>query len=210
MRSLLLRLMPPEHCIKGNPRSLHRLWITLFIMIPLFLFTEKAAAEKISDMGKALEFCRNSPLDRIEGIWEFPEDNTVVLIRLADERKRVYDLIVVTTPDCRLKPGEKIGVMTASIDPDKFHLSLYTSRKDGLLSDPSNCLAVFNEADGSLRVEKRKYKFSLRSSRYLPKFWRMLAMFSSENPAVKLPEGLIRLFPNPFSDSIDRGKPKYL
>ncbi len=185
-------------------------------LLLLFLFSLLPSmwmkGEKISDMGRALEYCHEAPLDRIEGIWEFPEDNTAVLIRLSDQRKRKYDLIVITTPDCRLNPGEKIGEMTGSVDPDKFHLSLFTTRRDGLLSDPGNCMAIFNENDGSLRVEKRKFKISLRNARYLPNFWKMLSIFrfSSDNPVEKLPTGLTRLFPNPYSDKIEKGFPKYL
>ena len=187
--------------------------LSLLLISLCFLFSIGAAyGEKISDMGRALEFCRKSPLDRIEGIWEFPEDNTAVLIALSDQRKRRYDIIIITTPDCRLKPGEKIGELTGSIDPNKFHLSLYSTRRDGILSDPSNCLAIFNEKDGSLRVEKRKFKISFKASRYLPKFWKMLSIFrfSTDDPIEKLPKGLIRLFPNPYSDKIERGAPKYL
>lgn len=181
------------------------------IFLPLFLLLAGTIrSEKISDMGRAIDYCLQNPLDRIEGIYEFPEDNMEVLVRLADQKRRRYEIIVITTPDCRLAPGEKIGEMTGSIDPDKFHLSLYTSRKAGLLSDPGNCLAEFDENDGAIRIEKRKLKISTRVSRFLPKFWRILSLFSIDDPTGKLPKGLIRIFPNPYNDNIERAVPRYL
>ena len=164
----------------------------------IILFSEiSSSAQKIADMGKALEYCRANPLDKIEGIWEFPEDNTVVLITCSNKKKRTYDLTIVSTPDCRLIPGEKIGEMSSSVDSDKFRLSLFTSRKDGILTDPSDCLATLNDREGSITIEKRKFKISSRISRYLPKFWRLLSLFSVSSPADKLPQGLIRIFPSP-------------
>ena len=171
--------------------------IYLLLFLLCLLKGMNAAAQKVADMGQALEYCRLHPLDKVEGIWEFPEDNTVVLISSSSKKRRTYDLTIVSTPDCRLKPGEKIGEMSSSVDSDKFRLSLFTSRKDGILTDPSDCLATLNDREGSITIEKRKFKISSRISRYLPKFWRLLSLFSVSSPADKLPQGLIRIFPSP-------------
>lgn len=161
-------------------------------------------------MGRAMEYCDRAPLEKIEGIWEFPEDNTRVLIRRADQKKRLYDLIIITSPDCRLKAGEKIGEIIPSIDNDKLRLSLFTSRRDGILTDPSNCLALFNDKEGTIRVEKRKFKISLKFTRYLPKFWRLLSLLSSDNPTDKLPKGLVRIYPTSTGNISDSRQQIYL
>ncbi|MDE6297952.1 MAG: hypothetical protein K2L89_08900 [Muribaculaceae bacterium] len=165
---------------------------------------------KISDMGRAVEYCDRAPLEKIEGIWEFPEDNTRVLIRRSNQKKKVYDLIIISSPDCRLKTGETIGEITPSVEDDKLRLSLYTSRRDNILTDPSNCLALFNDKEGTIRVEKRKFKISLRFTRYLPKFWRMLSLFSSDNPTDKLPKGLVRIYPTRSGNISDPRQPIHL
>ncbi|MDE6028008.1 MAG: hypothetical protein K2G23_08055 [Muribaculaceae bacterium] len=170
----------------------------LLILFILLFAGISSSAQQVADMGQAMEYCKANPLEKIEGIWEFPEDNTVVLISSSNKKRRTYDLTILSTPDCRLKPGEKIGEMPASVDSDKFRLSLFTSRKEGILTDPSDCLATFNDREGSITIEKRKFKISSsRISRYLPKFWRLLSLFSVSSPADKLPQGLIRLFPSP-------------
>lgn len=186
--------------------------ILCFLSFFPLISTESAYGQKISDMGRAMEYCRENPIDRIEGIYEFPEDNTSVLIRLSDQRKRRYELVVISSPDCRLSPGDILGEMTGSVDPDKFHLSLFTSRKGDFLTDSSNCLAQFDETDAAIRVKPRKLKISLRLSRILPKFWRLLSMFrfSIDDPTDDLPKGLIRIFPNRYGDRIERTSPIYL
>lgn len=180
------------------------------VFIVIICISLACRAEKISDMGAALDFCRERPLDYIEGIWEFPEDNTVVLIKNTDRKRRIYDLIIVSSPDCRLNAGDKIGEMKGTIDSKKFHLSLFTRLRNGIFSDPENCAATFSDSEGAIRVEKKKVKFSLRLSRFLPKFWRVLSLFSIDNPTEKLPKGLIRLYPSSDGNGLERSKPIYL
>ncbi len=180
------------------------------VLFFLCLCCFRARGEKISDLGMAMDYCRENPIDRIEGIYEFPEDNTVVLIRCAEPRQRMYELIVVSTPDCRLNPGEKIGEMNGTVDPDKFRLALFTSRKNGILSEPNDCTAQFDESDGALRIEKKKLKFSPRLSRFLPKFWRIISLFTIDDPTTKLPQGLIKIFPSPYNGNTLGRTPKYL
>ncbi|MBD5329769.1 MAG: hypothetical protein HDS03_07820 [Bacteroides sp.] len=174
-------------------RTLFNLLTIIFLMIS----SSAAKGETIRDLAAAREFCDRNPLDRVEGIWEFPEDNTVVLISCANEKRREYTLTVISSPDCRLHPGEKIGSLSSSVDSDKFRLSLFTSRHNGILSDPSDCLATLTDRDGTIRIEKRKFRISTRINRFLPKFWQLLTLFSSSSPLDKLPKGLIRIYPSP-------------
>lgn len=192
-----------------------RLSIGLLALISVIV-TQKAVAARppesmeICDMQAALDYCMEAPLDRIEGIWEFPEDNTVVLIKRNGTLRRQYDLIIISTPDCRLNPGEKIGIMTQSVDADKLQLSLFGTRRDGLLTDPGNCSAIFNDKEGTIRVEKGKIKIALNVSRFLPKFWRILSLFKISNPASKLPDGLVRIYPAKDGNGFETSSPHYL
>ncbi len=152
------------------------------------------ADRKIRDMEGARDYCDREELDRVEGIWEFPEDETIVLIRKSAMKEGAYWLVVISSPDCRLKPGEILGKIEMSADADKYFLSLYSNRKAGILTDMKTCRADFNEKEGSIFIFPKKYKIGLRSLWLLPKFWRMIRI-GVDNPADKIPRGLIRIYP---------------
>lgn len=162
-------------------------------------------ASEISDFGAAKEWCDNALLDRIEGIWEYPDDHTSVLIRRSVSDNSLYEIIVVETPDTRLYPGDKIGYLKQSPDPDKFEMGVYRVKGlNGLFGELGKCLAQYNAKDGAICVKGRKLKFSLGSRYLLPAFWRMLRV-SVKDPLESLPKGLIRIYPNP-----GRRQPDYL
>lgn len=148
----------------------------------------------VFDMPSAIEYCHGAPLASVEGIWEFPEDATRVLIRRRASEPRSYDLILISSPDCRLTPGETIGHMDETSDPSRFRLALFCDRRKGLLTDLRNCSAEFSDKNGSLRINGRKVKLSIRSVRFLPQFWRLIGI-SVKDPAAELPLGLIRIYP---------------
>lgn len=160
----------------------------------IFLQGQLSYAQKISDMGRAIDYCTETALVNPEGIWEFADDETIVLIKRSDPRLHRFDIIVVDTPDCRLNPGEKIGSLERTANSDKFRLSLYTSRKTGLLSDLRSCAAELRENGDSFIFHPRKIKISIRYPGFLPKFWRSLRV-TLDNPAATLPYGLIRRYP---------------
>lgn len=148
----------------------------------------------ISDMGVALQYCREAELEGPEGIWEFVEDDTRVLIRKSPLGQKGFDIIVISTPDCRLNPGDIIGHMNPSSERKKYKLSLHTSRSRSIFSGTRNCVAEFSDKDDSIRVHPMKIKISMRTMWFLPKFWRSLRI-SFDNPAGELPQGLLRIYP---------------
>lgn len=181
----------------------------LLISIILFALHLPLLAE-VSVKESAFDYCRGKALDKIEGIWEFPEDETTVLIRKSGREKKEYDIIVLSTPDCRLIPGDVIGKVSPSVDPSKWHLSLYGMKKGNILTDLRECVATFNDREGTIKIERPKVKISLRYTRFLPKFWRILSIFNITEPATKIPEGLIRIFPAPHGEPIPYSLPFYL
>lgn len=158
--------------------------------------------EIISDMGRAMEYCQHAPLAGAEGIWEFPEDMTKVLIRKVIGSPYRYDIILISSPDCRLIPGEKIGEMEESADRKKLKLSLFSNRTKNVLTDMRHCAAEFNNKNDRILIHPRKVKFSVRNSLrrsfdltdLLPKFW-LTASVNIVDPASSLPIGLVRIFP---------------
>lgn len=155
-----------------------------------------ASGQKVCDMAAAREWCDGAMLRRVEGIWEFPDDETRVLVRRQNGTSNRYEVIVVETADTRLEPGENIGYLQASPVATKFAMELFRNRKLGVLSDPGKCLAELNESEDALLVTGRKLKFSLASRWFLPSFWRAIRI-SSKNPLDQLPYGMIRIYPTP-------------
>lgn len=170
-----------------------------------------AETKTISDMGRAREYCDSAALERIEGIWRFPADDTVVLIRRDRGRKtKGYELIAISSPDCRLSPGDRIGEIAAGPDHSKMKLSLCRTKRDGILSDPGHCTIHFNDKEGTIKIEKRTLKLRLSSTIYrlLPQFWRLVSMVKADDPQEKLPDGMVRIYPAPYSSKSEY--PRYL
>lgn len=165
----------------------------VLLMMSAF-YMPSPAQRTVCDMEAALQYCREAQLAGPEGIWEFPEDETRVLIRKSPLGQKGYDIIVISTPDCRLHAGDIIGHMNPSSERTKYTLSLNTSKTGALFSGTRKCVAEFSDKDDSIRVHPMKIKISMRTMWFLPKFWRSLRV-SFDNPAAELPQGLLRIYP---------------
>lgn len=155
---------------------------------------ESGSEERICDIVAAREWCDANMLHRVEGIWEFPEDETTVLVRRNRQVPHRYDIIVVSSPDTRLKSGETAGYMHESADNSQFEMAVYRSRTEGKLSEPAKCLAQLRDKDNTIVAKGRKLSFSLRSWSILPSFWKLVRM-TYKDPLENLPRGMIRIYP---------------
>lgn len=146
------------------------------------------------DLGKATEYCDHAQLTGPEGIWEFPDDETTVLIKRSPRSESKFDIFVVDTPDCRLHPDEKLGELERSAESSKFMMHLFTRRKTGLLTDSRSCMAELKENGDAFIMHPRKLRIAFRTMWFLPRFWRSLR-FNIDNPSSTLPYGLIKRYP---------------
>ena len=146
------------------------------------------------DYGLAQEYCDRTELTDPEGIWQFPDDETTVLIRRSPHSQSKFEIFVIETPDCRLNPGDKLGELQRSADLSKFQLNLYTRRKTGILTDSRSCSAELKDNGDAFIMHPRKLKLSLRTMWFLPRFWRSLRI-NIDDPSSQLPYGMIRLYP---------------
>lgn len=169
------------------------LYVTLALVAISFLAAE---ADTICDLGAARDWCEHTMLHRVEGIWEYPDDQTRVLVCRSMAYENRYDIVVVDSPDTRLAPGETIGYMQASPVPTKFEMALFRSRQKGILADMAKCLAELTEKDNSIVVKGRKLQFSLAGRWFLPSFWRAVRV-SLKDPLESLPRGMVRIYPEP-------------
>ncbi len=189
------------------------IYVLLFIsnIFPCFV-SATSPLPLICDIIGAREWCDTTALQPIEGIWIYPEDNVTVLVRRLSDTDRIayrtYDICVVDTPDCSMTPGESIGFLEGTADAKAFRLRLFTKRKKGKLSGLLDCAARLSD-DENLRVESPKFKFRLGSLSILPKFWRIVRV-SIDNPASKLPVGMVRIYPSYDGNGSSRSTPRYL
>lgn len=182
--------------------NLHRL-ISILLLIFAATLTggRTSAATPVSDMKCALDFCQQATLQAIEGIWQFTEDKTTVLIRAIDTDPSRFEIVVVESADCRLTPNDVIGYLSATPVPTKFEMNLYRGKKGNILTDLAGCAAELSKDGNALLISEPRVKLSLRYMSFLPKFWRMLRV-TLDNPAANLPRGLVRLYPTQNSDHI--------
>lgn len=181
-------------------RSLRILITTAAISVSLSPGLCKSETTEVAaiDYGFAHEYCNRTELTEPEGIWQFPDDETTVLIRRAPHSSSIFEIFVIETPDCRLNPGDKLGELQRSADTSKFKMTLYTSRKTGILTDSHSCSAELKENGDVFIMQPRKLKISLRTMWFLPRFWRSLRI-NVDNPISRIPYGLIRLYPRATS-----------
>lgn len=162
------------------------------------------------DIDMAKSYCDNAPLQDIEGIWHYVEDDVKVLVKKRDFSENEFDMIVVETPDCRLLPGDVIGKVLASVDDSKFRLQVFTARKGNILTDMRECEAKLSGEKDILEIKPRKLKFRFRSLYILPRFWRMINV-SVDDPAGKLPKGVVKIYPSyDGNEGSARRKVRYL
>lgn len=141
-----------------------------------------------------------SPLQPIEGIWEYPDEMvTVVVERFSSPQfsgKLKYHIVLIDSEDLSLLPGTVIGYIAESADDRKFELWLY-SEQDGInLLGPGKCVATL-EGDGTSLIFKRsslKTRIRFNLSRFLPKLFRFISI-SPYIDKEELPIGFSKIYP---------------
>lgn len=153
-----------------------------------------ASGADICDEGQAREYCDTTTLHRIEGIWEFPDDQTRVLIQrhAADNR---YNMVVVASADCRLTPGMILGSAKPTAEPGTYELAISRKKVGGVLTDPGKCRARLADNESSLTFKPRKLSLNIGSFYLLPRFWRMFRFKIND---VEIPKGMVRVYPVPY------------
>lgn len=173
------------------------------------------------DIDRAIEICDSVPLDNLEGVWIYPEDNVTVLI-LKNEKTSLsslpqYEIRVVESTDCNLNPGEYLGKIIPTPDRKKFTVELLTERKGIELLKPKTCIATLS-ADGDALTfrhnsSKIRLRLNLNPSILLPKLWRgmiRIGTSSSAKDSDKAPEGMIKIYPSYDGNGSSRRQPRYL
>ena len=190
--------------MKGVGRGI----ITIILMLASGLCA--SAWTPPADLLEAMELCDKTDLRPIEGLWLCPEDDVTLLIMRDNAMDNRYSVVVVESSDCSLRPGTEIGTMSITTDPSKFKLRLFTSVKKGVLSSPCEAAAIYSPANESITIQKPSIKFSFQPGRLLPYLWRT-ARIKVNDPAAKLPEGIIKVYPTfDYNSNSSKRQPRYL
>lgn len=158
------------------------------------------------DISRAMEMCDRLPMEPIEGLWSFPDDNVAVMICRenhddGNHRMKKYVMTVVDTPDTRLTPGDTIGWLEASAAPRKFSMTLMTKRGPQTLMQPRRLLAELREDEQAIAALAEKWNVKLNLFAFLKGFWRVVKL-QHDNPLKNLPAGLTRLYPKNYDDEV--------
>lgn len=174
------------------------------------------------DIDMAKEICDQLPLANVEGIWLYPDDKVTVLILADNERNDKnsfdsYTISVVDTSDARLRPGEKIGRLHATSEERVYRIELQTEKKNDLLLKPKSCLATLSKEGDSFSIKKQKLPFrgrlNFNFNRLLPGFWKIVSTGISSTGSgneVKIPVGMVKLYPSYDGNGSTRRKVRYL
>lgn len=187
-----------------------------FVMTACALWAETSADAPVSvsgseytDLLSGRQYCDTAPLDRIEGIWEYPDDGVTVLIRRQGATTGIYEVVAIDSEDTRITPGNIIGQLESSPDPRQFRLTLLTKARKGVLGTPAQCLATLSTEGDALFVKSKKTKIIFNPSVLLPRFWRV-ARIRTSDPLDKMPAGMIKVYPSYDGNGSSRRQPRYL
>ena len=166
------------------------------------------------DISEAKELCDELPLQPVEGLWDFPEENMTVMVMRGEDASgntsaARYAVTVVETPDVRLVPGDTIGWMEASVDPKIFRMTLYTRKNLYTLMQPANILARLADDGRALQLKAEKWGLKLSRISFLTSFWRSIKL-QHDNPLKQLPVGMRRVYPLPEQLPSDSREIRYL
>ncbi len=207
-----------------------RYLIIVFVAVVSFVFSAKGdngtdyygdepPAKAIVLPGYSEEMARNrlmaSPIQPIEGIWEYPDEMMMLVIERFSSpqfsRKLKYRIVLLSADDMSLLPGTVIGYIAESADNKKFELWLYSELDDKILTGASKCVATLDSDESALTFVRSEIKLRVRFNvmRFLPKIFRFITL-SPYKDGEELPVGFRKIFPSYDNNGSRLGEVRYL
>lgn len=211
-----------EHRVKEHQiLSMKQIPVIIFCLLLGITYVHAGSIPVAYDREMAEDICNELPLDNIEGIWLYPEDQVEVLILSTGDEKASgslpeYIISVVKTSDARLHPGDVIGKLQATAQENVYKIELATERNNELLLKPKSVLATFSKDGDSFIIKKQnspfKGRLNLNLSRLLPGFWKIvsLGVSQSRNSSVQPLEGMVKVYPSYDGNGSSKRKIRYL
>ena len=195
-----------------------------FVVVLILLVTLPSVSKEPQvayDIEMAQEICDSLPLEKLEGLWLYPDDKvTVMVLKDPDSGNRndfsVYNIMVVDTSDACLHPGEIIGKLYATAQEKEYRIELSTERKNDLLMKPKSCIATINNEGDCLLIKKQKAplkgRLNFNFSRLLPGFWKLVSLGVSQNNnnSLESKAGMVKVYPSYDGNGSSRRRVRYL
>lgn len=167
----------------------------------------------ICDIEAARQWCDSHPLRPEEGIWIYPEDNVTLLVRrLPASGNNVIaesEITVIGSPDCRLKPGELIGTLSAEAQSKTFEIKMFSRKKNNVFAGLKKGIARLTDDGNGMTFSFPKLKFRFRLNSIIPNFWKNVSV-SYQSPFEKLNRGMVKVYPSYDGNGSDIRTPIYL
>lgn len=162
------------------------------------------------DLETATNYCDTAPLNHIEGIWEFTEDEITVCIKQNDfDNISDYIMIIVETNNATTEPGQILGYIDSTSDFRKYKMFIYSDIANGIICRPIECAATISDDKHSISFQSESIKLKFNVFGLLPYFWRTIR-FSKSSPAESLPKGFIKTYPSYDGNGSSLYNPRYL
>lgn len=161
-----------------------------------------------------MNYCDTQPIDNLEGLWAFPDDEVLLWIKKCSEtveysEKFQYQVIVVEAEDQYLEPGSIIGYLSMTPDIDQYRMWLFTDYGNDIFLNPQDCVATLIEDGFGLSFTKKEHRVIINPMGLLPNFWRIIKIQTSD-PARTMKKGFIKVYPGYDGNGSMRNSPRYL
>lgn len=196
--------------------------LVVIILLVFSIPVRSQESRTACDIDRAIEICSKLPLDNIEGVWLYPEDQVTVLILRKDEvstsRLPTYNISVVESDDTNLLPGETIGTIEETAESAKYKITLFTERSLNILKKSNTCLANLSKDTDALilkgnKTKKFNIRLNINPNQLLPNFWRIVRLSGSTNnnsSGQEPPVGMVKIYPSYDGNGSSRRQPRYL
>lgn len=153
-----------------------------------------------------------SPLHRIEGIWQFPDDGAIIAIERpsASETSRDgaahYRMVILRSPVRSVLPGTIMGTISPSAKKNHYSARVFTDSDGGSrLLKPKNFTFVIEDDSRLIFKSNGDLKWRIYPWRLFPYIYKLGVRVSKQSSSPI--EGCIKIYPN---DAIAPQEPFYL
>lgn len=171
-----------------KPLSIIVLSVILLAVAPLL------SAKDYANLKEAKNYCDSRPLSPIEGVWRFPEDNTLLLISADELNPDRYDITVVDSFNGSIPIGWKCGEAFRTPDFNIFKITFF-ARKKIMVKYNQSFVATVKEEGETLALKTKRFKLKFNFLSLIPYMGRLF-YFSSSDPVKELPLGLYKVYPS--------------
>ena len=158
---------------------------------------------------------RAMPLQPVEGLWYFNEEQTTLLIERTDadasDERLTYRIVYVDSEAYDIEPGTVVGYVKPSAEHDKYALWIYSEMNLSGLERPVKCVATLSGKADVLTFEKTRWRLKFRANfaRFLPSLFKGISLLTDYDEA-EVPLGFRKVFPARDDDGTAGGVIRYL